>query len=108
MMTVPFPPEGAKVLTVGELTRAVKFLLEEGFPTVWVTGEVSNVARPASGHVYFTLKDSEAQLRCTLWRNTSRQTRFELRDGLEVIVRGRMTVYPPRGDYQVSVEEIQP
>jgi len=107
-MPVPFPPGDVKVFSVGELSRAVKFLLEEGFPVVWVTGEVSNVSRPASGHVYFTLKDSESQLRCTLWRNTSRQVRFDLRDGLEVIVCGRMNVYLARGEYQLTVDEIQP
>jgi exodeoxyribonuclease VII large subunit len=105
-MTGAFPPDNTKVLSVGELSRAVKFLLEEGFSVVWVTGEVSNVSRPASGHVYFTLKDSEAQLRCALWR--SRRVRFDLRDGLEVIARGRMNVYLARGEYQITVEEIQP
>jgi exodeoxyribonuclease VII large subunit len=107
-MTSAFPHSEVKILSVAELSRAVKILLEEGFPTVWVTGELSNVSRPASGHVYFTLKDSEAQIRCALWRTTGRSVRFELRDGLEVILRGRMNVYLPRGEYQLTVEEIQP
>ena len=107
-MNSAFPPQDVKVFSVTELSRTIKLLLEEGLPVVWVSGEISNVARPASGHVYFTLKDSEAQIRCTLWRGSARKVRFELRDGLEVIVQGRMNVYLPRGDYQVTVDEMQP
>src|SRR5208337_1877958 len=75
---------------------------------VWATGEVGNLAKPSSGHIYLTLKDSEAQLRAVLWRNVAMRLRFELREGLEVIVRGRMSVYAPRGEYQLVVEELQP
>jgi exodeoxyribonuclease VII large subunit len=99
-------PTNAKVLTVGELTRAVKGLLEEAFTSVWVSGEVSNLARPASGHIYLSLKDADAQLRAVIWRSVALRLRFDPVDGQEVIARGRMTVYPPRGDYQFAIEEL--
>src|SRR6266545_6504163 len=107
-MTSATIPEGVKIRSIGELTREVKDLLEEGFASVWVAGEVSNLARPNSGHVYLTLKDGEAQLRAVIWRGIALRLRFDPRDGLEVIVRGRMTVYPPRGEYQLVVEELHP
>lgn len=105
-MAFPTIPEGTKVLSVGELTRAVKGLLEEAFPTVWVAGELSNVARPSSGHVYLSLKDAEAQLNAVIWRGVALRLRFDPKDGQEVIARGRMTVYPPRGQYQFVIEEL--
>src|SRR6516164_2157044 len=107
-MTSAFVPEGAKILSIAELTREVKQLLEDGFLSVWVTGEVSNLARPSSGHIYLTLKDAEAQLRTVLWRGVALRLRCDLRDGLEVIVRGRLGVYVPRGEYQLLAEEVQP
>ncbi len=105
-MTPPTIPTGAKVLSVGELTRGVKGLLEDAFPAVWVAGEISNLARPASGHVYLSLKDAEAQLRAVMWRGVALRLRFEPADGQEVIARGRLSVYPPRGDYQLVIEEL--
>ena len=108
-MAAQVVPPGVKVLSVGELTRTVKGLLESAYPKgVWVSGEVSNLARPASGHLYFSLKDADAQLRMVMWAGVSRQLRFDLRDGMEVIARGILTVYVPRGDYQVQVEEMLP
>jgi exodeoxyribonuclease VII large subunit len=101
-------PEGVKVRSVSEVTAEVKGLLEEGFASVWVCGEVSNLARPGSGHVYLVLKDGQAQLRAVIWRGIALRLRFDPRDGLEVVVRGRMTVYPPRGDYQLVIEELHP
>jgi exodeoxyribonuclease VII large subunit len=101
-------PENAKVRTISELTQEVKALLEEGFASVWVSGEVSNLARPGSGHLYFSLKDAEATLRAVIWRGIALRLRFDPRDGLEVIARGRLTVYPPRGDYQLVIEELHP
>src|SRR5262249_43631534 len=94
--------------SVGELTAEVKALLEEGFASVWVAGEVSNLARPNSGHLYLSLKDGQSQLRAVIWRGIALRLRFDPRDGLEVIVRGRLTVYPPRGDYQLVIEELHP
>jgi exodeoxyribonuclease VII large subunit len=101
-------PEGVKILSVTELTQAIKGVLEEGFPSVWVAGEISNLARPPSGHLYLTLKDSGAQLRAVLWRSSAVRLRFDPRDGLEVIARGRLSVYPVRGEYQLTIEELQP
>ncbi|HZV06701.1 MAG TPA: exodeoxyribonuclease VII large subunit [Gemmataceae bacterium] len=108
-MPVPFPPAGAKVLTIGELTRALKGLLEETHANVWVEGEVSNLSRPSSyGHQYLTLKDDEAPLKAVLYRAIALRMRFDLRDGMHVIARGRLTLYMPRGEYQLLIEEIQP
>ncbi len=107
-MDPPVPPPGVKVLSVGELTRTIKGLLEEGYPSVWVEGEVSNLAKPASGHQYLTLKDDEAPLAAMLYRGIALRMKFDLHDGLKVIVRGRLTVYMPRGEYQLLIEEIYP
>jgi exodeoxyribonuclease VII large subunit len=107
-MNADMLPDGVKVLSVSELTQEVKGLLEDGFPSVWVAGEVSNLARPSSGHLYMTLKDGQAQLRAVMWRGVALRLRFDLRDGQEVIVRGRLSVYPPRGEYQLVIEELQP
>jgi exodeoxyribonuclease VII large subunit len=102
------PPPGVKVLTVGELTRSIKGLLEEGYSSVWVEGEVSNLSRPSSGHQYFTLKDDEAPIAAMLFRGIALRMRFDLRDGMKVIVRGRLTVFMPRGEYQLLAEEVHP
>jgi exodeoxyribonuclease VII large subunit len=95
-------------LSVSELTGQIKDLLEGAFGQVWVTGEISNCARPRSGHCYLTLKDDQAQLSAVIWRPTMARLRFELHDGLEVICRGNLGVYPPQGKYQLIVQEIQP
>jgi exodeoxyribonuclease VII large subunit len=97
-----------QVLTVKELTARIKDLLETTFPEVWVAGEISNFARPRSGHCYMTLKDEGAQLSAVMWRGTAARVRFDLHDGLEVICRGRLGVYPPHGKYQLIVEQIEP
>ncbi|HEY7153870.1 MAG TPA: exodeoxyribonuclease VII large subunit [Gemmataceae bacterium] len=108
-MPAPFPPPGVKVLTIGELTRAIKGMLEETHANVWVEGEVSNLSRPSSyGHQYLTLKDDEAPLKAVLYRAIALRMRFDLRDGMRVIIRGRLTLYMPRGEYQLLIEEIQP
>jgi exodeoxyribonuclease VII large subunit len=107
-MNVAMVPTGVHVLSVKELTQALKCVMEEAFPLVWVSGEISNLSRPTSGHLYFTLKDGEAQVKAVMWRSTGQRLRFLPHDGLEVIVRGRVTVYPPRGEYQIVLEAIQP
>lgn len=107
-MAVPFPPPEVKVLSIGELTRAVKLLLESAYAPVWVEGEVSNLARPTSGHLYLTLKDDVAPLKSVIYRGIALRMRFDLRDGMRVVARGRLTVYEPRGEYQLQIEEIQP
>src|SRR6478609_7110306 len=84
-----------KPLTVTQLTLAIKTKVENDFPSVWVTGEITGVARPASGHIYFTLKDPGAQIPSVMWRGTALRHKFDLKDGLSVVIRGRLTVYPP-------------
>lgn len=97
-----------QTLTVSELTARIKDLLEGGFPSVWVSGEVSNFSRPQSGHCYFTLKDDVAQIRAVMWRGTASRLKFDLADGLDVICRGHLDVYAPRGSYQLVVDELEP
>lgn len=107
-MSASFPPSGVRVLSVGDLTRSVKELLEEHHGDVWVEGEVSNLARPASGHQYLTLKDEDAPLKAVVYRGIALRLKFDLRDGMHIIARGRLTVYEPRGEYQLLIEELQP
>jgi exodeoxyribonuclease VII large subunit len=97
-----------RIYSVSELTRLVKSSLEERFGWVWVVGEISNLRRPRSGHHYFTLKDERAQLRAVMWRPLAARLRFDLADGMEVIVGGGITVYEPRGEYQIIVEALEP
>jgi exodeoxyribonuclease VII large subunit len=106
MTLFPTAPAGVKVLSVGELTRDVKTLLEEAYASVWVAGEISNVSRPSSGHIYLSLKDADASLSAVIWRSVGFRLRFDPRDGQQVIARGRLTVYPPRGQYQFAIEEL--
>jgi exodeoxyribonuclease VII large subunit len=96
-----------RVLSVSDLNRAARGLLEGGFPLLWVEGEISNLARPASGHLYFSLKDSQAQVRCALFKNRSQLLRFKPADGMKVLVRGRVSLYEPRGDYQFIAEHLE-
>jgi exodeoxyribonuclease VII large subunit len=96
------------VLTVGELTRRLKGAVEPAFQDVWVGGEVGNLRRQPSGHVYFSLKDDDAAVDAVLWASTARRVRFDLRDGIEVVARGRIEIYAPRGRYQLVVQEVEP
>src|SRR5438105_4210379 len=107
-MAVTSPPQGVKILSISELTGAVKGMLEEGFSHVWVAGEISNLSRPSSGHIYLSLKDASAQLRAVVWRTSAARLRFEPRDGMEVFACGRLSVYAPRGDYQLVIEQFLP
>ncbi|MGE5624711.1 MAG: exodeoxyribonuclease VII large subunit [Bacillota bacterium] len=100
-------PPDRRVYTVSDLNRAVRGLLDGGFPLLWVEGEISNLARPASGHLYFSLKDSQAQVRCALFRNRGLLLRFKPADGMKVLVRGRVSLYEPRGDYQLIAEHME-
>jgi exodeoxyribonuclease VII large subunit len=97
-----------QTLTVSQLTARIKDLLESEFPSIWVAGEVSNFSRPQSGHCYFTLKDDQSQIRAVMWRGTATKLKFDLTDGLEIICRGHVDVYGPRGSYQLVVDELQP
>ena len=97
-----------RVLTVGDLTDQIKGMLEGTFSGVWVSGEISNLSRPQSGHCYLTLKDERAQLRAVLWRTTAARLKFDLEDGLEVVCCGDIDVYAPRGSYQLVIRQIEP
>lgn len=105
--SLPFPEE-RKALTVGELTRRIKKLLEDGFRFVTVTGEISNLKSQMSGHVYFTLKDADAQLPCIIWKTMAAHLGFRPEDGMQVVAWGRIAVYAPYGKYQLIVEGIEP
>lgn len=96
-----------EVLTVSQLNQRARHLLEDVFPQVWVEGEISNLARPASGHLYFTLKDSQAQVRCALFRQNALKVRQALRDGLAVKVRGKVSLFEGRGDYQMIADAVE-
>jgi len=96
------------VYTVSQLTEVVRLTLEAAFPRVWVEGEVSNFKRHTSGHIYFTLKDERAALRAVVWRSDAQAIAFDLQDGLQVICRGRVSVYDVRGDYQLYVDHCEP
>jgi len=96
-----------KIYTVGEITSEIKQALDQ-FGIVWIQGEISNCKHHSSGHLYFSLKDARAQLKAACFRNNNRYLKFRPEDGMEVIVRGRLSVYEPRGDYQVIVEYMEP
>jgi exodeoxyribonuclease VII large subunit len=96
-----------QVLRPSQLNALARDLLEGSFAQVWVEGEISNFSRPASGHAYFTLKDARAQVRCALFKPKAQALRFQPRDGLQVLVRGRLTLYEARGDYQLVLEHME-
>ncbi|MCX5895984.1 MAG: exodeoxyribonuclease VII large subunit [Proteobacteria bacterium] len=100
--------ENRLIFTVSELTRQIKDSLETLFPNIWVEGEISNLRTPSSGHHYFTLKDSQSQIRAVMFRSQQRTLEFTAEDGLRVICRGRVNVYEPRGEYQLLVETMEP
>jgi len=96
------------VLSVSQLNRLARQLLEDCFAMIWVEGEISNLSRPSSGHWYFTLKDSQAQIRCAMFRNRNIRMRLQPADGTKVLVKGSISLYEARGDYQLIVEDMQP
>jgi exodeoxyribonuclease VII large subunit len=100
-------PAARKVLTVSELTLQVKRLLEQQVGQVWVTGEVTNFRAQSSGHFYFTLKDADSQLNCVLFRGEARATRSLVQEGRRLVVQGDLTVYEPRGQYQLRVTAVE-
>jgi len=95
------------IYSVTRLNREVRTVLETGFPLVWLEGELSNLACPASGHWYFSLKDSNAQVRCAMFRTRNRLLRFAPRNGMQVIVRAKIGLYEPRGEFQVLIEHME-
>ena len=111
-MSLTLPPEQSNppatpVLTVSALNRLVRQALEQGFALLRVSGEISNLVRAASGHVYFTLKDAQAQVRCTMWRNKAQLLGFRPENGMQVETRALVTLYETRGDFQLSVEHMR-
>ncbi|MEI6667601.1 MAG: exodeoxyribonuclease VII large subunit [Acidobacteriota bacterium] len=97
-----------RVLSVTEVTSEVRRLLETAFAEVWVEGEISNCRPWTTGHVYFTLKDPSAQLKAVMWKSAARFVKFTLEDGLQVVARGRLAVYEPKGEYQLVCDQIEP
>lgn len=114
MSTLPFDEPGAPappartVLTVSELSAALRTLVEGAFVTVWVEGELSNARVWTTGHLYFTLKDGASQVKGVMFRSTLRLLKFKPADGLRVVARGRITVYEPKGEYQLVCEHMEP
>src|SRR5438094_7823341 len=107
-LTADFFQQTSKILTVAELTRAIRGTLETKFGAVWVQGEVSNYKLHPSGHQYFTLKDQRAQIACVIFRNTMAPLRQPLVDGAQVQLYGNVSVFEARGQYQLSVQILQP
>ena len=99
--------EGGPVYTVARLNHEARGVLESGFPLLWVAGEISNLARPASGHLYFTLKDESAAVRCAMFRGRNRLLKFRPEDGQQILVRAQVSLYPARGDFQLIVEDME-
>ena len=96
------------ILSVSQLTTLIQGTLESTFHSLWVGGEVSEVSRPHSGHVYFTLKDAQAQIRGVIWKSSAARIKFKLEEGQQVVCHGDLDVYPPRGTYQLVVRQVEP
>ncbi|NNG14391.1 MAG: exodeoxyribonuclease VII large subunit, partial [Gammaproteobacteria bacterium] len=96
-----------QVFSVSELSGAARELLEDNFPLIWVEGEISNLAQPASGHIYFSLKDPSAQLRCAMFRMKRRLLDFDPENGQQVLVRAKVSLYEARGDFQLIIEHME-
>jgi exodeoxyribonuclease VII large subunit len=97
-----------QILTVSELTKEIRKTLEENFSRISVVGEISNFKQHVSGHWYFNLKDSDAVINCTMWKGFNQYVFFTPQDGMKVILNGKITVYPPRGNYQIDVRSMKP
>ncbi|MDO4585946.1 MAG: exodeoxyribonuclease VII large subunit [Planctomycetia bacterium] len=94
--------------SITDLTLMMKSLIEETFSDIWVVGEISNLSQPKSGHCYLTLKDENAQLSAAIWRPTMSKVKFSLKNGLKIVCRGRIDVYPPHGKYQMIITQLEP
>ena len=101
-------PQDRNPLSISQLNRQAKLLLEGQFASVWVEGELSNLSRPASGHWYFTLKDANAQVRCAMFKSQNLRLRFQPEVGDQIMVRAKLSLYEARGDYQLLVEHMEP
>ena len=100
--------ETEHIYTVSQITQDIKLILENTFAQVWVEGEISNFKAYPSGHFYFSLKDNNAVLAAVMFSRSNRDIKFKLEDGLKVTCFGKVDVYPPRGNYQLIVEKIEP
>lgn len=107
-MSGPAKPANEKLLTVSELNRAVKLLVEEAYPNVWLVGEVSKFKRHTSGHWYFTLKDDRARIGAVMLRGFNLRVKFDPHDGMKLLARGQVSIYEPNGEYQLYVQEVRP
>jgi exodeoxyribonuclease VII large subunit len=108
MEQVIFPFPQRTVLTVSEVTERIKIVLEDTFVDLWVEGEISNLRTPSSGHTYLTLKDEQSQIRAVMFKIQRRYLRFGPKDGMLVIARGRLSLYEPRGEYQLAIDYMEP
>ena len=97
-----------EIISVGELNRSAKYLLEKNFNNVSVIGEISNLSRPSSGHIYFTLKDEDGAIRCAMFKNRNINLNFRPQNGDQCVLKGQVSIYAARGDYQLIVSNIQP
>lgn len=104
----PAEPPARRVWSVTELNAQLRETVQQEFSSIWVSGEVTDIARPSSGHVYLTLKDEQSLLRAVLWRSTAARLRFELKDGIEILCEGQLDIYAPRGTYQLIVRQVEP
>jgi exodeoxyribonuclease VII large subunit len=102
------PTQSPPILTITQLNQLLKEVISQTFDSFWVEGEISNCTPASSGHWYLTLKDDESQLKAVIWRGVATKLRFTPTDGLAVLARGRLDIYPPRGTYQLVIDELQP
>ena len=100
--------QNEEIISVGELNRSAKYLLENNFSNISVLGEISNLAKPSSGHIYFTLKDEDGAIRCAMFKNQNLKLNFSPENGDQCVLKGQVSLYAPRGDYQLIVKSIQP
>ena len=96
-----------EIISVGELNRSAKYLLEKNFNNVSVIGEISNLSRPSSGHIYFTLKDEDGAIRCAMFKNRNINLNFRPQDGDQCLLKGQVSIYAARGDYQLIVNNFK-
>ena len=99
--------QNKEIITVGELNRSAKYLLEDAFSNIAVIGEISNISRPSSGHIYFTLKDEDGAIGCAMWRSQATKLNFKPEDGDKCILKGQVSLYPATGRYQLMVKSIE-
>nr|MBU1327647.1 exodeoxyribonuclease VII large subunit [Candidatus Omnitrophota bacterium] len=100
--------KGRYIYTVSQLSASIKIVLEDSFQSIWIEGEISNFDRPSSGHFYFTLKDEKSELKCVFFKNSNEKIKFEIKDGMQVLCCGRISIYEKRGVYQLYVTKMEP